>query len=81
MYVAICYHLMLYYLNDKNNILLQQTKKEILGYILEYVYTGEVQVPNIRMGSFIDAAKVLRIIGFENVISPMVSFIVENCTF
>lgn len=52
----------------------------MLGYILEYVYTGEVQVPNIRMGSFIEAAKALRIIGLENVISPMVSFILKSCT-
>lgn len=73
--MAICHQSVIYlYLIDKNNILLQQIKKEMLGYILEYVYTGEVQVPSIRMGSFIEAAKTLNLIGLENMIPPMVSF-------
>lgn len=49
-------------------------KHDVLTYLLEYIYTGEVNVPIDKLKDFIQQAKALHIIGIENLIPSIVCF-------
>ncbi|KAI5635546.1 BTB/POZ domain-containing protein [Phthorimaea operculella] len=51
-------------------VFLTHIRHEILGYILEYVYTGEVALPCDDMAEFIEACKSLHISGARDLIPP-----------
>ncbi|XP_052756008.1 protein abrupt-like isoform X2 [Galleria mellonella] len=48
-------------------IFLSHISQKVLSYILEYIYTGEVQVPTDDMNAFIEACKCLHLAGVENI--------------
>ncbi|XP_075974384.1 uncharacterized protein LOC142975437 [Anticarsia gemmatalis] len=54
-------------------IFLNNISHEVLGYILEYIYTGEVKVPSNRISKFIKACRSLCINGIkDNIEEPKV---------
>lgn len=54
-------------------IFLNNVSHQVLKYLLEYIYTGEVQVPNNVINSFIETAKSLCIKGVEQIWTPEVN--------
>ncbi|KAJ8730730.1 hypothetical protein PYW08_002143 [Mythimna loreyi] len=51
-------------------VFLNNITQEILSFILEYMYTGEVNIPKNAAPAFIDACKALHITGVENLYLP-----------
>ncbi|KAJ8721442.1 hypothetical protein PYW07_002217 [Mythimna separata] len=51
-------------------VFLNNISQEILSFILEYMYTGEVNIPRDAASAFIDACKALHINGVENLYLP-----------
>ncbi|CAB3223407.1 unnamed protein product [Arctia plantaginis] len=54
-------------------IFLNNVNHKILGYILEYIYTGEVKIPSDIMDTFIEACKSLCIRGVANIASSEIT--------
>ncbi|KAJ2950066.1 hypothetical protein O0L34_g11405 [Tuta absoluta] len=52
-------------------VFLTHIKHKTLGYILEFVYTGEVALPSDDVSNFIEACKSLRITGACDLIPPV----------
>ncbi|KAJ0182755.1 hypothetical protein K1T71_002124 [Dendrolimus kikuchii] len=50
-------------------IFLNNVSYDILTYMLEYIYTGKVQVPSDMLDSFVEASKSLKIEGLEDISS------------
>uniref|UniRef100_A0A2A4KA62 BTB domain-containing protein n=1 Tax=Heliothis virescens TaxID=7102 RepID=A0A2A4KA62_HELVI len=51
-------------------VFLNNVSQEMLSLILEYIYTGEVNVPTDLISGFIDVSKALCINGVENFVLP-----------
>ncbi|XP_063365135.1 broad-complex core protein isoforms 1/2/3/4/5-like [Cydia amplana] len=43
---------------------------EALGFILEYIYTGQVEIPAEKVKSFLHTARDMQIAGLKNVVPP-----------
>ncbi|XP_059046382.1 protein abrupt-like isoform X2 [Achroia grisella] len=59
-------------------IFLTHISQKTLSYLLEYIYTGEVQVPMENMNSFIEACKYLHLAGVEDLIHTQTQFSSTN---
>ncbi|XP_047019799.1 modifier of mdg4-like isoform X1 [Helicoverpa zea] len=51
-------------------VFFNNVSQEMLSFVLEYIYTGEVNIPTDLISTFIDVCKALCINGVENLVLP-----------